>query len=111
MIGIYLHGGEVSFSTERPLSKIGNDPKQIFWGSWEDWGPFPHENRSVGGVSAPPSIQRSRFGLMVLRAVLVTSSQIGTYEEVKSGLLHAGYSDGFGVHMTSAISSASDTKM
>jgi len=42
----------------------------------------------------------------VLRAVLVTSSQIGTYEEVKQGLLRIGYVDGLGVQLTSAISSA-----
>lgn len=42
----------------------------------------------------------------VLRAVLVTASQIGTYEEMKSTLLHAGCVDGLPVHVASAISSA-----
>jgi len=42
----------------------------------------------------------------VLRAALVTMSQIGTYEEVKSRALAAGFQDGLPLHLGCAISSA-----
>lgn len=42
----------------------------------------------------------------VLRAALVTMSQIGTYEELKSQALAAGFQDGFKLHLGCAISSA-----
>lgn len=42
----------------------------------------------------------------VLRAALVTGSQIATYEEVRALLTHHGVSDGFKLHLACAISSA-----
>lgn len=45
-------------------------------------------------------------GPTALRAALVTASQIGTYEEMKSRLLAAGYNDGFPLHISCAMSSA-----